>query len=99
MIFVQALSNFSSSRLPPPIRPSGPRSEDDDDDFRGALSDYSDYESSDGETNNRATGSKTKEGHVNQSEDEDPFADPFGDANRVDSNSLIDTTSVNERRW
>ncbi|CCL98118.1 uncharacterized protein FIBRA_00112 [Fibroporia radiculosa] len=82
--------------LPPPLRPSTRRtSSDEDDDYgRGTLSDYSDYESSDEGTHNRASTS-TARAYAGVSEDEedarrdpkhgllvdteDPFADPFMD--------------------
>ncbi|KAH9944270.1 uncharacterized protein BXZ73DRAFT_87198 [Epithele typhae] len=73
--------------LPPPIRPTTARSSDEDDEYRrGSLSDYSDYESSDEATHNRAgPSSGTRRGYVDVSDDEprteveDPFADPFAD--------------------
>ena len=67
--------------LQPPIRPS---SDEEQDRYRGSLSDFSDYESSDGETHQRAGQSSSalhaRKAHVNVSDDdEDPFADPFAD--------------------
>ena len=88
---------MSSGKLPPPIRPSAARrtSSDEDDSYgRGSLSDYSDYESSDEETHNRAStssrrrsytaASNSEEGYhkkplAAQTAQEDPFADPFAD--------------------
>ncbi len=74
-----------------PIRPT----DDDDDDHRVSLSDFSDHESSDEETQWRAgqsSGIHTRKPYVDVSddddeyarrhivhEDEDPFADPFAD--------------------
>lgn len=85
----------ASSKLPPPIRPSAARrsSSDDGSYGRGSLSDYSDYQSSDEETHNRASTSRgrsygnasdNEEGYhkkplSKQAEQEDPFADPFAD--------------------
>lgn len=103
-----------ASKLPPPLRPSAPRSDEDDEENRGSLSDYSDYESSDEETHNRARVSTSSgRGYVNASADkvdvrkdsksglleDDPFADPFGDANGIDPDSSIDIANTNERRW
>ncbi|KAI0375132.1 seryl-tRNA synthetase [Pilatotrama ljubarskyi] len=62
--------------LPPPIRPTAARSSDDDDDAwrRGSLSDFSDYESSDEGTRNRAIASSSSQprrrGYVDVSDDE-----------------------------
>ena len=96
--------------LPPPLRPNARRTPSDDDDFgRGSLSDYSDYESSDEETQNNknvhnATSSSNdysgrhaypgasdlditaKKGLLDE---DDPFADPFGDSHGVDDASSI----------
>lgn len=86
----------SSTNLPPPIRPSA-RSDDDFDqdnqDHRGSLSDFSDYESSDEETHRANAGPSFKRNYVtvsdNDGEDSAPFAnrtartqahdDPFAD--------------------
>lgn len=84
----------SSSNLPAPLEPSTSALYDDEDesnDRRGSLSDFSDYESSDEETHN-ATSSKGRRAYVNVSDDsddgaavgvtkveDDPFADPFAD--------------------
>jgi hypothetical protein len=82
-------SDHPSSKLPPPIRPSGLRSDEEDDEYRGSLSDYSEYESSDEGAHTRMTGSSsTKKGYVEDDlgigKEEDPFADPFADANGVE---------------
>jgi LAS seventeen-binding protein 5 len=65
---------------------------------QGSLSDYSDYESSDEETHNRASGSgsgmrayQNVEGH--QVED-DPFADPFVDQ----EDEGVSTPGIHERK-
>ncbi|EIW64195.1 uncharacterized protein TRAVEDRAFT_55185 [Trametes versicolor FP-101664 SS1] len=83
------------SGLPPPIRPSVPRSSSEDDDAwrRGSLSDFSDYHSSDEETHNRAVASSSgqprRRGYVDVSDDESAdvrrnpkqglLEDPFAD--------------------
>ena len=47
---------FGYSNLPPPLRPTARRDQDDDYSYRrGSLSDFSDYESSDEEMHNRAS--------------------------------------------
>ncbi|CDO75490.1 hypothetical protein BN946_scf184935.g26 [Trametes cinnabarina] len=57
----QLTSPTLRSNLPPPIRPTvrSSSSEEDDTWQRGSLSDFSDYQSSDGETHNRHAGSST----------------------------------------
>jgi len=80
--------------LQPPIRPTT-SSDDDEVHRRGSLSDFSDYESSDEETRQRAgqsSGLHVRKAYVHVSDDEgdddedarrhiidDPFADPFAD--------------------
>jgi hypothetical protein len=74
--------------LQPPIRPTA-LSSDEEDRFRGSLSDFSDYESNDEETRHHAGQSSAgaRKAYVNVSDDggdedvrvEDPFADPFAD--------------------
>jgi len=81
--------------LQPPIRPKALSSDEEQDRFRGSLSDFSDYESSDEETRHHAGQSSSlhaRKAYVNVSDDggddvkdarveafEDPFADPFAD--------------------
>jgi len=81
--------------LPPPIRPTTQSSYDHREYSQGSLSDYSDYESSDGATYRGAgesSRSQVRKTYINVSDneeergaerhivdDEDPFADPFGD--------------------
>ncbi|KAI0778319.1 hypothetical protein BD413DRAFT_704774 [Trametes elegans] len=64
------------NNLPPPIRPTVPRASDDDDAWRrGSLSDFSDYQSSDEETHNRAAASSSqprRRGYVDVSDGESP---------------------------
>ena len=107
-----------NSALPPPLRPNTrPTSSDEDDFVRGSLSDYSDYESSDGETHNKNTRGAasssndysgrhaypgasdldvtTKNGLLDE---DDPFADPFGDSHGVDDASSIQG-SGKQRVW
>ncbi|TFK30860.1 hypothetical protein FA15DRAFT_35563 [Coprinopsis marcescibilis] len=64
----------SSNRLPPPIQPSKRYSDEDNEeaiDNRGSLSDFSDYESSDGETRNVKAGPSTaRKSYVAVSDDE-----------------------------
>ena len=87
-----------TTKLPPPIRPST-LSDDgafdqDDQDRRGSLSDFSDYESSDENTHKANAGQSSKRNYVTVSDSEeeafknarvrtqthdDPFADPFAD--------------------
>lgn len=85
------------SRLPPPLRPSSARRTSSDEGAayrRGSLSDFSDYESSDEGTYNRASTSSRGRAHTGSdeevgvhhdthkglvAEEEDPFADPFTD--------------------
>lgn len=84
----------SSSNLPPPLRPTRTSMSDEGEEQRGrgSLSDFSDYESSDEETHR--AGRKTYVTVSDNEEDirggggataasEDPFADPFADANQV----------------
>src|SRR6266478_3999587 len=93
-----------NSGLPPPLRPNTRSTSSGEDDPRGSLSDYSDYESSDEETRsknapNTASSSNGYSGqHVYpgasdfdvstrkdpQLDEDDPFADPFGDGHGVD---------------
>ena len=86
----------SSTKLPPPIQPST-LSDDgfdqDNQDHRGSLSDFSDYESSDEETHSTNAGPSSKRNYVtvsdNDGEDSIPFRnsrvqtqahdDPFAD--------------------
>ncbi|KAI0296217.1 hypothetical protein BC826DRAFT_1185098 [Russula brevipes] len=78
--------NRCNRHLQPPIRPTTPPDEDRGY-SRGSLSDFSDYESSDGETYRDAgessSRSQTRRTYIdvsdNEEEDEDPFADPFAD--------------------
>jgi hypothetical protein len=81
--------------LPPPIRPNTRSSREEREYSHGSLSDFSDYESSDEETYRSAgQSSQARKPYVDVSdddedeeedarrhiaEDEDPFADPFGD--------------------
>ncbi|TCD68095.1 putative actin patch assembly and actin polymerization protein [Steccherinum ochraceum] len=66
--------------LPPPMRPTTSRYSSDEDNRHGSLSDYSDYESSDEETHNRASTSGAHQGrkpYVTVSDDEfDSRRDP-----------------------
>lgn len=77
--------------LPPPIRPNGPYSSDDDR-RGGSLSDFSDYQSSDEDAHHQRAGPSSRRTYVTVSDDErdskrgvrktveeDPFADPFAD--------------------
>ncbi|KAH9950900.1 seryl-tRNA synthetase [Amylocystis lapponica] len=59
--------------LPPPLRPSAPRSSEDNDEYRrGSLSDFSDYQSSDEETHTRGGASSSRaRAYVDVSENED----------------------------
>ncbi|KAH9858061.1 hypothetical protein C2E23DRAFT_802525 [Lenzites betulinus] len=66
-------------KLPPPMRPSVPRSSSEDDAAawrRGSLSDFSDYQSSDEDAHNRAAASSAaqprRRGYVDVSDDESP---------------------------
>jgi len=81
--------------LQPPIRPTALSSDEEQDRYRGSLSDFSDYESSDEERRQHAgqsSGLHARKPYVNVSDDEgddgevagrhtveDPFADPFAD--------------------
>jgi hypothetical protein len=92
----------SSSRLPPPMRPNRVDDDEDEDlqDQRGSLSDFSDYESSDEETHKAKAGTSKRKDYVTVSDDEeitgfakasstavdDPFADPFADSAAVKRN-------------
>lgn len=80
----------STNNLPTPLQPTlSPRniSDDEDNDIRASLSDFSDYESSNEETHQQNSGSWR--GQVEVSDDDgavgitkattDPFADPFAD--------------------
>jgi len=86
---------LGSTNLPPPIRPTT-LSDDDQDgqDRRGSLSDFSDYESSDENTHKANAGPSSKRNYVTVSDSDeeafkntrvrtqthdDPFADPFAD--------------------
>ncbi|EKM61364.1 uncharacterized protein PHACADRAFT_168806 [Phanerochaete carnosa HHB-10118-sp] len=87
-----ALGAEKNSSLPPPLRPTSKRDQDDDHSYRrGSLSDFSDYESSDEGTHHRASTSASRGYDANSSsddvdvrydthqgplDDEDPFADP-----------------------
>ena len=86
-----------SSGLQPPLRPNTGRTSSGEDEFRGSLSDYSDYGSSDEETRDKTAPSSSNgysERHTYpgssdvdasaKSDEEDPFADPFGDSHGVD---------------
>ncbi|KAF7311097.1 VHS domain protein [Mycena chlorophos] len=75
----------SSQNLPPPMRPT-PLSDGEEPDVygeHGSLSDFSDYDSSDEDTHNRAGPSRvtvSDDEHPDPHEhSEDPFADPFAD--------------------
>ena len=91
------LGNLTTS-LPPPIRPSTLPDDgafnQDDQDRRGSLSDFSDYESSDENTHKAKAGPSFKRNYVTVSDSDeeafkntkvrtqthdDPFADPFAD--------------------
>jgi len=75
--------------LPPPIRPNTRSSREETEYSRASLSDFSDYESSDEgtyEAAGQSSSSKARKPYVSVSdndldevEEEDPFADPFGD--------------------
>lgn len=81
----------SSSNLPAPLEPhavSSNISDDEGNDIRASLSDFSDYESSDEETHQPSSSSWRQQVHVSNDSDEavgitkpetDPFADPFAD--------------------
>ncbi|KAF9015593.1 hypothetical protein BDQ17DRAFT_1229348 [Cyathus striatus] len=92
----------SSSNLPPPLRPST-MSDDganpEDNEMRGSLSDFSDYDSSDEETHKAKGTTSRRKSYITVSDDdgrsaapfanetvraeEDPFADPFADESSV----------------
>ena len=92
----------SSSKLPPPMRPNRVEDDEDEDvqDRRGSLSDFSDYESSEEETHRARAGTSKRRDYVTVSDDEeiagfakastttvnDPFADPFADSSAVKRN-------------
>lgn len=72
-----SLGIFQSRGLPPPMRPTGVRRSSSDEDEtwrRGSLSDFSDYQSSDEETHNRAGPSNAaqsrRRGYVDVSDNE-----------------------------
>ncbi|KAI6153778.1 hypothetical protein BKA82DRAFT_358585 [Pisolithus tinctorius] len=67
--------------LPPPMRPSTRRGSSDDewDQQRANLSEFSDFESEDLHENYRAGPSSNTHGHEKSENVEDPFADPFAD--------------------
>jgi len=113
------LNAGKNSALPPPLRPNTRRTSSDEDEFvRGTLSDYSDYESSDGETHNKNTRGAasssndysgrhaypgvsdldvtTKNGLLDE---DDPFADPFGDSHGVDDASSIQGSGKQRVLW
>ncbi|TFK56705.1 hypothetical protein OE88DRAFT_1730168 [Heliocybe sulcata] len=74
--------------LPPPLRPSAPRGDSDEDISyrRGSLSDFSDYESSDEETHNRkasSAGPSTSNAH------RDPYFDNDLDGRAEAKGSLL----------
>ncbi|KAI0347677.1 hypothetical protein BDW22DRAFT_1364863 [Trametopsis cervina] len=74
--------------LPPPIRPTSARTSSSDEDRtyrRGSLSDYSDYESSDEEAHNRASGSGSARAKGYQQTSDDEL-----DARRDPKQSLLD---------
>jgi hypothetical protein len=89
---------LGNTKLPPPIRPStlsdDSAYDQDDQDRRGSLSDFSDYESSDENTHMSNAGPSSKRNYVTVSDSDeeafkntrvriqshdDPFADPFAD--------------------
>jgi len=89
---------YLTTNLPPPIRPStlpdDGTFDQDDQDRRGSLSDFSDYESSDENTHKANAGPSSKRNYVTVSDSDeeafkntrvrtqthdDPFADPFAD--------------------
>jgi len=89
-------------------------SSDEDDFGKGTLSDYSDYDTSDEETHNRiarnvASSSNDRRAYPGASDldlgtkkglldEDDPFADPFGDSHGVDdSSSILD--GVKQKVW
>ena len=106
--FPQELNMGRNSSLPPPLRPNTRNTDSDEDEFRGSLSDFSEYESSGEEAHNKNTQNaasssndrpgrrayqgapdldvRTKKG---LSDEDDPFADPFGDSHGVDDSSTI----------
>lgn len=87
----------SAANLPPPMKPSGQGEDGSDEEpynFRGSLSDFSDYVSSDEETHNASSSRRPRKDYVDVSDDpdveatvairpqagqDDPFADPFAD--------------------
>ncbi|GJE85873.1 hypothetical protein PsYK624_019520 [Phanerochaete sordida] len=87
-----ALGNEKNSNLPPPLRPTARRDQDDGSYRRGSLSDFSDYESSDEGMHNRGSTSASRpRGYDTNSSNEDVDArndthqglldeeDPFAD--------------------
>lgn len=73
-------------KLPPPMRPTAPRTMSPDSEWdqgRGSLSDFSDYESEEEEQPRNVAHRPAASSSLRQSErivdDEDPFADPFAD--------------------
>ena len=105
---------WQHSALPPPLRPNARRTSYDEDELgRGTLSDYSDYESSEEETHNtnaqHAAASSDGYPYPGASEfdlgakkslldEDDPFADPFGDSHGVDDAPSIQG-SGKQRVW
>ncbi|CAA7265956.1 unnamed protein product [Cyclocybe aegerita] len=87
----------SSTRLPAPMRPSTALSDEgfeneQDQDRRGSLSDFSDYESSDEETHraNAGSWSKSKRNYVTVSDNEEETAVPFASGSRKQTNPTDD---------
>ena len=96
-----------NSGLPPPLRPNTRSTSSGEDDLRGSLSDYSDYESSDEETHKNAPNTASSSNGYSgqpaypgasdlgvatrkaQLDEDDPFADPFGDGHGVDHSGSI----------
>ena len=103
--------------LPAPLRPNARGTSSDEDEFRGSLSDFSDYQSSDEETHNknarnvaspsnnypgRRTYPRASDLDVSTGEglldEDDPFADPFGDNHGVDDSPSIQG-NMKQRAW
>ena len=79
--------------LPPPLRPTSARTSDSDDDNRyrqGSLSDYSDYESSDEETHNRASASGSGSRKAYRNDDKDDEVDVSRDTHKGLLNSTAE---------
>ncbi|KAG9077074.1 putative actin patch assembly and actin polymerization protein, partial [Ceratobasidium sp. 370] len=92
-----AWGGASASNLQAPIQPSG-SAHTEAYTNRGSLSDFSDYDSSDEETHNRTPQDAYSYRHsaegtnepLSAQEEEDPFADPFADANEVSTPGIAE---------